>query len=125
MPKYGAFSKQIILARPDGRTREARLLRQTRVALFNHLGGENRLTAPQRALVERAAMLQLRLSIFDAKVLDGTFSDYDAKVYLAFSNSLTRTMTALGLEPAGVAKPMDAIDYGQMLAARERGEAAA
>ena len=43
-------------------------------------------------------MLQLRCATFDAKIVDGTFSEYDAKVFLAFSNSLTRTMSALGLE---------------------------
>lgn len=99
MPKYGAYSKEIVLARPDGRTKEARLLHQMREALFRHLGGEARLTPPQRVLVERASMLQLRCAHLDQKVLDGTFSEYDSKVYLAFSNSLTRTMAALGLEP--------------------------
>jgi len=100
MPKLGAYSKEIILARPDGRSREARLLKQMREALIRHLGGEDKLSPPQRVLCERAAMLQLRCAVLDEKIVDGTFSEYDAKTYLAFSNSLTRTMTALGLEPA-------------------------
>jgi hypothetical protein len=100
MPKLGAYSKEIVLANPDGRTKEARLLRQMRTALFRHLGGESNLTAPQRAVVERAAMLQLRCAVLDQRVVDGTFTEYDAKTYLAFSNSLTRTLNALGLDPA-------------------------
>jgi hypothetical protein len=71
-----------------------------REALFRHLGGEDRLSPPQRVLVERAVMLQLRCATLDAKIADGSFCEYDSKVFLAFSNSLTRTMSALGLEPA-------------------------
>jgi len=96
LPKLGAYSKEIVLARPDKRTREARLLKQMRMELTRHLGGQ--LSPPQRVLVERAAMLQLRCAKFDQKILDGTFSEYDSKVFLAFSNSLTRTLKALGLE---------------------------
>jgi hypothetical protein len=108
MPKLGAYSKEIVLARPDGRTKEARCLQQARKALIAHLGGEACLSAPQRALVERAAMLQLRCAVLDGKILDGTFSEYDAKTYLAFSNSLTRTLAALGLHPAAIpAKTLD------------------
>ena len=105
MPKLGAYSKEIVLARPDGRSREARLLKQMRRRLTEHLGGEGRMTAPQRALVERAAMLQLRCAVLDQRVVDGSFTEYDAKTYLAFSNSLSRTLGRLGLEPA--ADPLD------------------
>jgi hypothetical protein len=105
MPKLGAYSKEIVLARPDGRSREGRLVRSMRAALFEHLGGEARLSAPQRAMVERCAMLQLRCAVLDGKMLDGTFSEYDAKTYLAFSNSLSRTLAALGLQPATAKVP--------------------
>jgi len=76
MPKLGPYSKEIVLARPDGRTKEARCLQPARKALLEHLGREARLSAPQRALVERAAMLQLRCAVLDGKILDGTFSVY-------------------------------------------------
>ena|SRR5271170_2684935 len=102
----GAYSRAIARAKGiDGRTTEGRLLNATRRALTAHLGGEDRLTAPQRALVERCAMLQLRIAALDARIIDGTFTEYDSKVYLAFSNSLTRTLTALGLTPASAAEP--------------------
>ena len=102
----GAYSAAIRIAQGiDGRTREGRLLIATRRALTAHLGGEDRLSAPQLALVERCSMLQLRIAALDARILDGSFTEYDAKTYLAFSNSLTRTMVALGLEPASTPQP--------------------
>ena len=120
MPKLGAYSKEIVLARPDRRTKEGRLLKQMRQALIAHLGGESRLSAPALALIERAAMLQLRCAVLDQKVLDGSFSEYDAKTYLAFSNSLRRTLAALGLQPAASKPPT----LAQYLAARQQGDAA-
>ena len=102
MPQLGPYSKEIVLAKPDMRTREGRLLRQMRSELARHLGG--RLTATQTVLVERAAMFHLRCAMLDAKILDDTFSEHDAKPYVAFSNSLTRTLAALGMQPAA-AKP--------------------
>src|SRR5204863_8557833 len=103
MPKLGAYSKEIILARPDKRTREARLLKQMRQELSQHLGGKP--TPMQRALIERAAMLQLRCAKFDEKIINGSFSDYDSKAFLASSNSLTLTLKALGLQLAAAPTP--------------------
>jgi hypothetical protein len=108
MPKLGPYSREIILARPDMRSKKGRLLKQVRTGLIAHLGGEEKLSAPQRALIERIAMLSLRCALLDQKVVDGTFTEYDAKTYLAFTNSLTRTMTALGLERAAP-RPVDPI----------------
>src|SRR5271165_6267793 len=97
----GAYSTAIRIAQGiDGRSKLGRLLIATRRALAAHLGGEDRLTAPQCALVERCAMLQLRLAVLDERIVTNTFTEYDAKTYLAFSNSLTRTLVALGLQPA-------------------------
>ncbi len=62
MPKLGAYSVEIALARPDRRTREGRLLKSVRETLVAHLGGADRISAPQRALIERCAMLQLRVA---------------------------------------------------------------
>lgn len=125
MPKLGVYSKEIVLARPDGRTREARLLKQMRAALVAHLGGEGRLTPPRRALVERAAMLQLRLAILDAKILDGGFTDHDSRAYLAWNNSLARLLGQLGLEPAASKQPADPMAALRAhVAARQGSEAA-
>lgn len=112
--RFGAYSVEIRLGRVDRRTREGRLLSQMRAVLTAQLGGHP--TPQQTVLIERAAFLQLRVAALDARILDGTFTDYDAKVYLAFSNSLTRTMVALGVAPAPA--PMDAQEYIRLLAAQ-------
>jgi hypothetical protein len=107
----GAYSRAIASARGiDGRTTAGKLLSATRRALAEHLGGEDRLSAPQRALVERCAMLQLRIAALDRKIVDETFTEYDSKVYLAFSNSLTRTLIGLGLQPASANEPLDPME---------------
>lgn len=100
MPKLGPYAKEIVLARPDGRTREARLLKQVREKLTAELGGAGRLSAGQRALVERAAYLQLRCAVLDQRIIDGSFTDFDSKTYLAWANSLRRALVDLGLKPA-------------------------
>jgi hypothetical protein len=98
-------SKEIILARPDERVRQTRLLWQIRRALYTYLGGEKNLTAPQLILVERAAMLQLRCSILDQRIVDDTLTDYDERIYLGYSNSLRRTFAALGIIPVSPQTP--------------------
>lgn len=123
LPKYGAYSKDIILARPDRRTREGRLVRQFRVALYEHLGGEARLSVTQRSLVERACMLQLRLALLDQKMVDGRLSAFDGKEYIAWANALRRALVALGLE-GHVDKRPTLDEHLAALAARQ-GDAAA
>jgi hypothetical protein len=89
----------IALGLLDQRSREYRLLRRFREALVAHLGGTP--SAVQTALIERAAQLQLRIALFDARFVEkGGMSDHDSRTYLAWSNSLTRTLGQLGLEPA-------------------------
>src|SRR5271168_122277 len=98
MPRLGPYSREIVLARPDGRSREGRLLKQVRRALIAQLGGEAKLTPSQRLLVDRCAMLQLRLAVLDGRIVDGSFTGYDNNSYVAFSNGLRRALEALGLE---------------------------
>jgi hypothetical protein len=89
----------IALGLLDQRSREYRLLRCFREALVAHIGG--RPSAVQTALIERAAQLQLRIALFDARFVEkGGMSDHDSRTYLAWSNSLTRTLAQLGLQPA-------------------------
>jgi hypothetical protein len=112
LPKLGPYAKEIVLSRPDGRTKEARLLKQMREKLVAQLGGEGRLRPAQRVLIERIAMLQLKVALLDARIIAGTMTDYDHKSYLAYANSLSRMLEKLGLnDPASgaPADPMDAI----------------
>ena len=88
-----------MLAKLDGRTREAALMRRTRGELTAHVGGQP--SATQRALIERAVNLTVRLALMDAKFAAGTGqSDHDSRTYLSWSNALTKTLRQLGLQPA-------------------------
>ncbi len=123
MPKLGPYSKEIVLARPDGRTKQGRLLQQMRSELIRLLPG-GQANAAQRALVERCAMLQLRISALDQRIVEGDFTEYDSKVYLAFSNSLGRTLARLGVLDPAVAQPVDPMAALRAHLAARHGEAA-
>jgi hypothetical protein len=71
------------------------LMKRVREDLTRHVGNPS---AVQRALIDRAAMLTLHVALFDARALEaGGLSERDARQYLAYSNSLTRTMAQLGI----------------------------
>jgi hypothetical protein len=81
----------------DGRRREAKLMREVVAELTAHIGG--RPSAVQKRLIERTAVLQLRLTLMDAQAApDGTMSERNAREYLCWHNSYVRTLRQLGLK---------------------------
>ena len=94
--RIGPNSRASSLAKVDGRTREAHLLRQVRSELTAHVGGKP--SATQRMLIERAAVLALRVGMLDRKIMDDGMAEHASRTYLAWSNSLTRTLRELGLD---------------------------
>lgn len=91
------YASHATLARLDGRTREGRLMRRVRSELTAHVGGKP--SAPQRMLIERATTLALHVEMLDRKVLQGgAMTEHDSRTYLAWSNSLTRTLRELGVD---------------------------
>lgn len=93
MPRLGPYSKEIKLAKPDMRTREGRLLKQIRAKLTEQVGG-----APswgQQALIERVAWVQLRCAALDQRIIDGSFTQNDSNVYLAWASTLARLLARL------------------------------
>lgn len=97
MSRIGPYSRPTALAKLDGRTREARLMRQVRAELTAHVGGNP--SATQRQLIERCAWLSLHVAQLDARTAEGrALTDHDSRQYLAWSNTLTRTLRQLGLE---------------------------
>jgi hypothetical protein len=83
----------------DGRTSEAKLINEVRSALVAHVGGKP--TATQSMLIDRAAMLTFQVQMMDRAALKaGEMSEHACRSYLAWNNTLTRTLTALGLEAA-------------------------
>lgn len=93
----GPYSSSVTLAKLDGRTRKAALMRRVREELSAHVGGKP--NAPQRLLIERCAMLNLRLSLLDHKIALGQdFTLPDTNYYIAWSNALARTLAQLGIQ---------------------------
>ena len=102
MPQLEAGSRPNTLAKLDGRTREVRLMRQFRTELIAEVGGQPSFT--QIAMIERAAWLWLRVAQLDARTISGEMSDHDARAYLAWSNTLNRCLSQLGIKnPPGAA----------------------
>lgn len=98
------YSRPVRMAGVTARTSEGRLIREVRADLIKHVGGAP--SATQRALIERAVMLTVQLARMDAKSLaGGAMSDHASREYLAWSNTLTRTMKALGLKGAADRAP--------------------
>jgi hypothetical protein len=99
--RIGRYSRAHPLAKVDGRTREAALMRRVRSDLTRHVGGSP--NAVERVLIERAVILSLRVAQIDAKILaDETLTLHDSQFALAWNNSLRRTLVALGID--GVAE---------------------
>jgi hypothetical protein len=99
----GPHSRPHRLAKPDGRTREARYMRGVRDGLVRHVGSPS---AVEAQLIERAAMLSLHVALFDRRAIaNGGLSARDAREYLALHNSLVRTLARLGLKGAAQRPP--------------------
>ena len=85
--------------RLDRRTLIGRDAAAFRARLFAHCAGAP--SATQQALIETAVQLRMRLVAMDIAFAEKAGqSAHDARQYLAWSNSLTRTLSLLGLQPA-------------------------
>jgi hypothetical protein len=84
----GAHSRPHRLAKLDGRTREAKRLREITRDLTNHVGGAAQVSAAQRYLIQRTAIDILRLELLDADMATGRISDHSARIAHALRNSV-------------------------------------
>ncbi len=110
MPKIGPYTRPAALLKIDGRTKEARLVRETRAELTAHVGGKP--TATQRALIERCVQLTLRVAAMDRKFMaTGTQTEHDSRTYLAWSNSLARALRDLGMRSIKAPQAATLHDY--------------
>ncbi len=98
MRSIGPYSRNKTLARLDGRRSEAKFMKETVEELTAHLGGK--VSVVQRRLIERAAVLALRLQLMDAKNPDGEMTEKNAREYMCWNNAYVRLLTALGVQPA-------------------------
>src|SRR5205823_2217501 len=113
--QVGPYSRPHMLAKLDGRTREAALLRSVREELTAYVGG--RPNPLQRALIERAAVLSLRVAQIDAKILGGEeLGRHDNNQALAWNNALRRTLVELGVNQLEAAPAASASSLADVMA---------
>ena len=76
-----------------------------RQELTRHVGG--RPSVVQRMLIERAAVLVLRLAKLDDKIINeaGPLTLHDTDYVIAWQNALTRILVALGVDRAAAPQP--------------------
>jgi hypothetical protein len=87
-----------------------------------HVGG--RPSVVQQTLIERACQLQIRIAMMDRDFAAGCAqTEHDSRTYLAWSNSLTRTLRELGLKAVSE-RPPSLRDYLAGRAAPTSGAAA-
>jgi hypothetical protein len=97
VPQIAPYSRSAALAKLDQRTKEARLIRETRAELLAHVGGNPSVT--QRALIEQLVQIKLRLAVMDRKFCQtGAQTDHDSRTYLAWANTYARSLRQLGME---------------------------
>jgi hypothetical protein len=98
-------------------------MRGTRSALIiAHVGG--RPSVVQQTLIERACQLQIRIAMMDRDfAAGGGQTEHDSRTYLAWSNSLTRTLRELGVK-GSVDKAPTLQDYPAARSAQARATAA-
>lgn len=93
----------------DGRTAAAKAARALVADLESDLGGADRLSAGERALVVRAAVTTAMLEHIEATWLSG--GEMDVAAYTALANVQRRLLTTVGLQrrPRDVTPDLD--DY--------------
>ena len=95
MPRIGPYSGSSSFAQIDGRSSDGRFLRRVRAELTEYVGGSP--NAVQRTLIERIAMLRLRICAMEAKTpAGGEMGDLQTRTHLAWVGSLARLQRELG-----------------------------
>jgi hypothetical protein len=106
--RIGVYSRAPVLRKLDKRTREAGYMAWVERDLTEHCGGNP--TVVQRMLIDRAAILSLRLAMADARIIADRLTQLDNLQLIAWQNALTRTLTALGVHAEATKQP-DILDY--------------
>lgn len=96
MKHLGPHSRPGKLAVIDGRSAEARRMKEVRQELAQHVGGSPSIA--QRMLIDRIAALTLRMELMDRKAMqsDG-LTEKDTREYLGWNNTVSRMLRQLGL----------------------------
>ena len=91
-----------LMADVDGRTAWAKRFRDLLYGLENDLGSEAALSEGQRAIIRRAAMLELQLEMLESRFAenDGAASPKQLEAYGRASSTLRRLLESVGLHLA-------------------------
>jgi hypothetical protein len=99
--RVGAFSAQSAMLKVDGRTAEAKLLRETDADLVEMYGGQQQCTPARLYLIEATSLLRLRVCALRSRVAAGAeMPDHTDKAVSALSGALRANLLALGLDGA-------------------------
>jgi hypothetical protein len=109
----GPHSRPHTLAKLDQRTRAARHLRETVAELTAHVGSPS---VVQRMLIQRAAVLSLKLLQLDAEPV---LSEHDMRAYSCWQNHLRLVLREIGIHPAAERPPSLREYWAQVVADRE------
>jgi hypothetical protein len=88
--KKGGFGAHV-----DKRTSAGRRMKLLEADLIKHVGGHP--TVPQQLLITRATWLALKCSLAESRMAEDRDTEYDAKTYGSWANSLRRCLRTLGL----------------------------
>ena len=96
--RVGPYSRAIPLVSLDGRTREARFIRQMQAELCEHLGGAP--SATQFRIIKNVCFNTMLYEKLVGHILSngGAATDHDGRQLLAWSNSIRRDCAVLGLD---------------------------
>jgi hypothetical protein len=124
-PSLACFKSAItngsaLLHNVDGRSATMRRLRDIIHAHQADLGGAAELSEGQRAILRRAALLQLQLEMMEQKFAlreDGCASGKEMETYQRSSNSLRRLLESLGLHEGRKARDVTTLDMDRLIEA--------
>jgi hypothetical protein len=101
--------KLLALSDLDGRTNAAKAAKALVSQLESDMGGADRLSAAERALVVRAAITTIMLEHIETGWLAG--GEMDVASYATLTNNLRRLLTTIGLKRAARDVTPDLNDY--------------
>jgi hypothetical protein len=114
--QIGPYSRPHILAKLDGRTKEAALMRETRARLIEAVGGAP--GAVELALIDSAVRLTLGLAQLEAKRMSGSWSMHDDRTFLGWQAHHTKILLKLGRRGKAEPPKPDAHAYLELLRAK-------
>jgi len=87
------------LLRGDGRLFWCRRLGDLQALLTSDCGGDDAISSAERAIIRRACVLQIECEIREARFAEaGEATDHQIETYQRITNTLRRTLEAIGLQ---------------------------